>query len=295
MIFRSTLLVTASVALLATLIDAHSWADCVDWRFNDPKKPGWTDRHGKCHGWARQYPVNARVPFGDLDSYSPSRHYQQNPKDFTPCSDRKHGRERGSDETRQNPISKAYGGRFGAMASVQAGDEICVRWPAKNHAVPSEKDRGVFINMPSTPVNKDPTQSQFNKMTIAKLRYKNCNHIKGDTDHTPCGGCFKIPEDRPAGTYVVQWRWELNDDEWYTSCWDLRVTEKPKPKPKPEPEPEPEPKPEPEPEPKPEIEPPVINPPEGGNSTSTSMGTGDNQPGKLDGATSLFANLLQDI
>ncbi|KAF9114727.1 hypothetical protein BGW39_003267 [Mortierella sp. 14UC] len=22
---------------------------------------------------------------------------------------------------------------------------------------------------------------------------------------------------------MVQWRWELNDEEWYSSCWDLRV------------------------------------------------------------------------
>lgn len=109
------------------------------------------------------------------------------------------------------------------MATVKAGDEMCVRWPAKNHAVPDEDDRGVFINMPSEVTAKDPNQSQFMKMNIAKLKYKNCNHINGDSDHTPCGGCFRIPEDRKTGTYVIQWRWELNDDEWYTSCWDLRV------------------------------------------------------------------------
>ncbi|KAF9977418.1 hypothetical protein BGZ73_006045 [Actinomortierella ambigua] len=230
MIFRHTLLATASCILFATFIEAHSWADCVDWRFNDPKTPGWTDKHGKCFGWARQFPYKSKIPFGDLDSDSPNRHYQQDPADFTPCSDGTHGREEGADETRQNPISKAYGGQFGPMASVEAGKEICVRWPAKNHAVPSEEDRGVFINMPATPLPRDPTtQAQFDKMRIAKLRYKNCNHIKGDSDHTPCGGCFKIPADRPEGIYVVQWRWELNDNEWYTSCWDLRVTRPPTP------------------------------------------------------------------
>jgi hypothetical protein len=112
------------------------------------------------------------------------------------------------------------------MASAKAGQEICVRWPAKNHAVKNEEDRGVFINMPPTPTVKDPNQSQLMKMNIAKLRFKNCNHIPGDTDHTPCGGCFKIPDDRVPGTYMIQWRWELNDNEWYTSCWDLAVTPK---------------------------------------------------------------------
>ncbi|KAF9909663.1 hypothetical protein BX616_011101 [Lobosporangium transversale] len=225
MLARTTLcaLVALAMTLLTTVTEAHSWADCVDWRFNDPKNPGWTNKHGKCFGWARKYPVTSRVTFGGLDSASPNRHYQQNPSDFTSCSDGRHGREPGADETRQNPISKAYGGRYGAMATGKAGEEICVRWPAKNHAVPDEDDRGVFINMPSEPTNRDPSQSQLMKMNIAKLPYKNCNHIRGDTDHTPCGGCFKIPEDRKTGTYMVQWRWELNDDEWYTSCWDLRV------------------------------------------------------------------------
>lgn len=185
---------------------------------------GWTDKHGKCYGWARQYPVTANVPFGKLDSYSPGRHYHQDPNDFVPCSDRVHGIEVGSDETRQNPISKAYGGKFGVMATAKAGDTMCIRWPAKNHAVPNEKDKGVFINMPKTPLDKDPTQAEFTSYNIDKLPYKNCNFIKGDDDLTPCGGCFTVPQDRSPGVYVVQWRWELNKDEWYTSCWDLAVT-----------------------------------------------------------------------
>ncbi|KAF9404337.1 hypothetical protein BGZ94_004244 [Podila epigama] len=254
MLFRSTVVASATLALLAAMAEAHSWADCVDWRFNDPAKESWTENGGKCFGWARQYPVNSGVSFGGLDSYSPSRHYEQNPDDFTACSDRVHGRSRGADETRQNPISKAYGGKFGTMASVKAGQKICIRWPAKNHAVPNEKDRGVFINMPSTILNKDPTQSEFNKVNIAKLNFKNCDHIKGNTDRTPCGGCFTVPE-RAPGTYVVQWRWELNDNEFYTSCWDLAITAA-----------------------------------DGGNSTNPV--TPPAQP--LGGATSIFAQLAED-
>jgi len=106
---------------------------------------------------------------------------------------------------------------------VLPGDTLCVRWPAKNHAVASERDRGVFINMPPTATNKDPNQSQLMKMTIAKLPYKNCSFGKEGPEHTPCGGCFKVPEGRTPGTYLIQWRWELNDEEWYTSCWDLKV------------------------------------------------------------------------
>ncbi|KAG0256053.1 hypothetical protein BG011_004774 [Mortierella polycephala] len=225
-------ILAAALAFLVAMAEAHSWADCVDWRFKDPKKEGWSTKDGECFGWARKFPVTSKTPFGDLDSASPNRHYQQNPKDFTSCSDGKHGREPGADETRQNPISKAYGGRYGTMASGKAGDMMCVRWPAKNHAVKNEKDRGVFISMPPSPTTSDPKQKDLDDMVIAKLSYKNCSNISGDTDHTPCGGCFKIPSDRKPGTYMVQWRWELNDNEWYTSCWDLKVDAATKTKPK---------------------------------------------------------------
>lgn len=238
---------------------------------------GWGEKDGKCFGWARQYPINSGVRFGDLDSSSPNRHYQQEPRDFTPCSDRVHGREPGADETRQNPISRAYGGRFGTMTrTVQPGDTLCVRWPAKNHAVPNERDRGVFINMPSEPTSKDPNQAQLMKMTIAKLPYKNCSFIKGDTDHTPCGGCFKIPEDRRSGNYMIQWRWELNNNEWYTSCWDVRVAAPP-PLPIPSP-------------------PPVVNPQQPPPTTSQTVM--DPQPTSnesiLGGSTSVFAELAEE-
>jgi len=225
MLFRTTVIASAAFALVASMVEAHSWADCVDWRFNDPKKPGFRASDGKCFGWARKYPVNSGVVFGGLDSYSPTRHYQQNPADFFPCSDGKHGREPGSDETRQNPISKSYAKPYGAMAMTTAGSKICLRWPAKNHAVPTEQEHFVFINMPNTPVTSDPpTQAAFSKFNIAKLPYKNCNQIPGDTDHTPCGGCFTVPANLVTGNYVVQWRWNLNPNEFYTSCWDLGVT-----------------------------------------------------------------------
>ncbi|OAQ24863.1 hypothetical protein K457DRAFT_35543 [Linnemannia elongata AG-77] len=223
MLFRTTVIASAALALVATMVEAHSWADCVDWRFNDPAKPGWRASDGKCFGYARQYPVNSGVQFGGLDSYSPSRHYHQDPKDFIPCSDHFHGIEPGADETRQSPISKAYGGRFGVMATATAGQKMCIRWPAKNHAKPTEPNNPVWINMPQTILAKDPNQTGFTAANIAKLNYKNCNQIDGDTDHTPCGGCFDVPANLASGTYVIQWRWMLNKDEYYASCWDLQV------------------------------------------------------------------------
>lgn len=40
MLMRTTLIASAALAFVAMVAEAHSWADCVDWRFNDPAKPG---------------------------------------------------------------------------------------------------------------------------------------------------------------------------------------------------------------------------------------------------------------
>ncbi|KAG9062129.1 hypothetical protein KI688_006461 [Linnemannia hyalina] len=216
------LVAALTVALLATMTKAHSWADCVDWRFNDPKKPGWSNRDGKCFAYARKFPYKSGTKFGGRDSdNNPHRQYRQDPKDFTSCSDGKKGLTVGADESRQNPVSKSYGGNFGPMAVAKAGDTMCVRWPGKSHNGKDQRESGVFINMPPSITTKDPKQSDLMKMTIAHLSFKNCSTVKDE--QTPCGGCFKIPANRKPGTYTIQWRWELKIDEWYTSCWDVKV------------------------------------------------------------------------
>ncbi|KAK9692747.1 hypothetical protein K7432_014203 [Basidiobolus ranarum] len=226
------------VMIMPAMNEAHSWVDCMDWRFNGGKQ-SFDDNAGTCAGYARRYPVtfneNKPVPkygFGSLDSINPSRHYKQsiqNPDDWPACStgkSYKNGDEEiGSDETKANPIESAYGqGKWGPMTVAKAGQRLCVRWPAKNHK--DEPDNIVYINMPPTPMSQDPTQRQFNQWTIAKLDYGNC--FSGGSDKARCGGCFTIPEDRGVGDYVIQWRWKLNGvrntSEWYTSCSDVRIT-----------------------------------------------------------------------
>ncbi|KAF9911784.1 hypothetical protein BX616_010479 [Lobosporangium transversale] len=226
MFIRTSIIASATLALLASVaqVEAHSWADCVDWRPKDPQNPGFRDSDGECFGWARQYPMD-KTPFAALDSSSPSRHYQQdhiaNP---VPCSNRRAGVEPGADETRQDPISKAYGGKFGAQPRVKAGDTMCVRWPAKNHAAKNEREKFVRINMPLELLDKDPDQKTFSNSTIATIPFKNCHGVESNPDAAPCGGCFPIPANLQTGNYVVQWRWELNEGEFYASCWDLAVT-----------------------------------------------------------------------
>ncbi|KAF9548365.1 hypothetical protein BGW38_009608, partial [Lunasporangiospora selenospora] len=147
----------------------------------------WLDKDGTCQGYARKFPLG--FPFGTLDGPPDlpivekfknlnNRHYQQDPKNLIPCSD----------------------GLYGNMASVTAGNTMCIRWPAKNHAVKDEVDRGVFINMPQTILTKDPDQDGFTKANLVESPYKNCTFIS-NTDKTACGACFQIPPTLKTGDY----------------------------------------------------------------------------------------------
>ncbi|KAF9959592.1 hypothetical protein BGZ72_009322 [Mortierella alpina] len=217
-----TFLVVATLAVFSTnapQAEAHSWLDCLDWRFNG-KKQDWSDKGGKCMGYARRFPLGKR--FASLDSASPNRHYMQdkkNPNRALPCSNGRAGSEPGSDETRANNPSAAYNGRFGRMTITTVGSTLCARWPSKNHASESGVPN-VQIHL-SKRSGKDPTQAELLKNQIANLKYNNCNK-GGSSDSRPCGGCFKMPP-RAPGIYLLQWRWMLNKNEWYTSCADIEI------------------------------------------------------------------------
>ncbi|KAF9089169.1 hypothetical protein BGX29_007604 [Mortierella sp. GBA35] len=225
-----TFLVVAALAVLSSYTpqaEAHSWADCIDWRFNKPGKQDWSNNGGKCMGYARRFPLGKG--FGTLDSMG--RHYQQNrgnPDKALPCANHKEGHKPdiGLDETRANPPSKAYGGKHGQMTVTKVGDTLCVRWPAKNHADQKKDPRKttVQIYLSKSKDSVDPKyQQDLFKNKVADLPFHNCNPGK-DEDKRPCGGCFKVPV-RAKGTYLLQWRWLLNkeDNEWYTSCADIEI------------------------------------------------------------------------
>ncbi|KAF9547763.1 hypothetical protein EC957_007928 [Mortierella hygrophila] len=220
-----TTLVVATLAVFSSYTPqakAHSWADCIDWKFNKAGNQDWSDQGGKCTGYARRFPLGKE--FGSLDSAYPNRHYQQdrqNPSTALPCSNRIVGATRGSDETRANPPSKAYGGEYGRMTVTSVGDTLCVRWPAKTHGQSFHPNNKVQIHLSKSRNALDISQQELLKNTIANLDYKNCNPGSNE-DRRPCGGCFKVPV-RAKGTYLLQWRWMLNQDEWYTSCADIEI------------------------------------------------------------------------
>ncbi|KAF9362470.1 hypothetical protein BGX34_006126 [Mortierella sp. NVP85] len=249
-------ILASSLLVLTQEAESHSWIECLDWKFKDPSKKGvkgdWSVKNGRCEGYARQFPVGEK-PFGKLDSNSPHRHFEQkhnNPEDQPACSNGKNGKKSDTfDESLKIPYEKAYEGKsregkkFGPMTVKKAGERLCITWPAKNHAVGSEnKDDPVYIAISGLNPKKDPSQRDFSRQPngqkkmkkgeileykkqtqrIAALDYDNCD--KGDSDLRPCGGCFNLPKNLEVGYYTLQWRWMLNDDEWYTSCADIKIT-----------------------------------------------------------------------
>ncbi|KAF9949150.1 hypothetical protein BGZ72_009009 [Mortierella alpina] len=239
----------ASLAIVATLlltqsVESHSYVDCVDWRFNkiskNPKDISWSDKNGACFGYARRFPMKA-VKFAKLDSDDPNRHYQQRhtsdklSEDELACSNGKVGEEPGADETVASPVEGAYSGKdkrgrkYGPMAEKSAGETMCMRWPAKNHAVSGEKETNVRISIMRYDGKKVYSQKDYlnkgkNKpVQVVTAPYKNCSDRGSNTDIWPCGVCFKLDENIVPGVYSGQWRWRLNSNEWYTSCFDFRV------------------------------------------------------------------------
>ncbi|KAG0373913.1 hypothetical protein BGX24_011087 [Mortierella sp. AD032] len=227
------ILVASLILVLTSQTEAHSYADCIDWKF-DPKAKNLSWKKGHCEGYARRFPATKKIPFAKLDSDDPNRHYQQSHKSTNSnkelaCSDGKQGEEPGADETMGKPISSAYSGKYGKQTFSYPGGQLCVRWPAKNHAVAGEKSSGaVKIALSKVNVTKDPTQAEFNNRVIKELDYKGCTDKGSDEDIWPCGGCFNLPTNLTAGNYVMQWRWKLNSNEWYTSCADINVKPKAK-------------------------------------------------------------------
>jgi hypothetical protein len=241
MLVKTLLISTiAALALVTDVAQAHSWTDCVDWRLKDgsgaKNANDFRDGKGSCFGFARRFKLGGK--FASQDSADPNRHYQQPHRGDDKrmaCSPGRsqggNGEEVGSNESKPNKPQDAYGfagraNKIGVMTKSKPGAQLCTRWPAKNHAVKDERERFVrltFIRFEDE--KKDMTQKAFASKAAfpaIKLPYKNCDST-GNQDKRACGGCYQLPKDLAPGFYTMQWRWELNDNEFYTSCSDIEV------------------------------------------------------------------------
>jgi hypothetical protein len=244
---RAIALPATILVVAAALVQAHSWLDCTNWKFNDataytnPSRQRWSDADGRCEGWPRRFEVGF-VPFGKYDSVQFFRHWVQ-PRGGPACrSNRGDFNAEGSNEGVATPRSAAYGPNknvysrtWGTMARVQAGATMCWRWPAKNHMRDvNTATNPVFVGFdPVSNRATDLTQAQYDANRIATLLFANCpvagppstgDSFGTGSDLRPCGGCFTVPTAAP-GVYSMQWRWPMraNDAETYTSCADVEI------------------------------------------------------------------------
>lgn len=209
-----------------TLGASHSWLDCLDW-------VGTADS-GTCRGYARNWFKQPASPMGtDVG------------RDRRPRAPVPQGLKCNNAETPAGP------GGYSAsapMAKVYPGQTIRLRWPAKNHAAtaqagtvelfigagPGKGDDWSHITSLGAWVKKYPKLQQT---------FSNCIPNRSGVDKAPCIGDFTLPTDLQKGIYSVMWWWEFNPGEFYNSCADMEVTDKPAPTPAPTPPPAPKPNP----------------------------------------------------
>ncbi|KAG0011900.1 hypothetical protein BGZ81_001886 [Podila clonocystis] len=177
-------LIAASIPLLLIAhTEAHSYADCIDWRFNSKNK-SLVDSNGHCTG-CPSLPSGCKNLY-QADSDDPNRHYQQShndPDNASPCSNGCSGEEPRANETMAKTWTAAYNGKD------KRGHETG----------PTRSPRGISDVSPSM----NPSHSISTKNIIACLDYKNCTK-GGSTDSWPCVGCFKIPTSVKRGHHVLQ-------------------------------------------------------------------------------------------
>lgn len=248
--------IIVAAALVAAPVEAHSWVECANWRFtdvtayDDVSKQDFTDSAGSCVGYARRFPQSLKE-FGKSDEMWRYRHwaYRQDIANKPTCRPRD-DENGGSIETRVTNVAELYspnrdgnfpvgdGGSFGSMSpDVRVGDNVCWRWPGKNHAglglgtTPTHVGDDSMVKVLWSPTaGTDPSQSIMYANEIAQIPFRRCKPGRASSgDQTGvgselahCGGCFKVPQREP-GTYLVQFSWTLNVNEVYSTCIDYTV------------------------------------------------------------------------
>jgi hypothetical protein len=228
----------------------HSYLDCAKWipndarAYTDKSKQRFANADGKCDGYARRFEVGIK-PFGKMDEIQFYRHFINLGSNLACRHNGGTSRDRGSNEGRANPVSKAYAPNketgdvfkktYGKMAQVRSGDPICWRWPAKNHYGHVNRATNMlnvyWDDVPNRP--NELTQAQMQTKLVTKLLFANCPvpGVPSSGDQTgvgselrPCGGCFTVPP-RSPGIYQVQWFWPFHSvtRDPYTSCADIEV------------------------------------------------------------------------
>jgi len=208
---RSALVMLAVVGGIVRDVRAHSWLDCLDWDVTTQS----------CKGYARNWAGKPADPFG-TDRGRDNRPSGSVTEGGLVCI----GGESEDDKDKYTP-------QF-PRATVAAGQDLVLRWPAKNHANVGTQ-RGVQLFISRTPDGGD----DFGHITNKDDYLQQCTAAGGLCEHsfssgpdcqTPgvdkaeCMATFRLPLNLQAGVYTFMWWWEFNAGEYYNSCADALVT-----------------------------------------------------------------------
>jgi len=197
------------LSAVADTVIAHSWAACVDWN----------PTTSSCGGYIRNWYTQPSNPF-----------YQDLGWDRRPgVSVAGGGLFCDTDKQRAHAnVADGYSSDY-PMAVYSPGQDVTILWPAKNHATVGA-DRGVQLFIGRGPglgddfshiSSKDAWIAQYPNL---EQTFSNCEPNQAGVDTAPCTGTFTLPSDLEEGVYSFIWWWEFNAGEFYSSCYDARIT-----------------------------------------------------------------------
>eukprot|EP01135_Chromosphaera_perkinsii_P011796 Nk52_evm42s2496 gene=Nk52_evmTU42s2496 len=208
-----------SIMLLVGYVHSHSFVQCTDYRPPGSlhSAPPVILDNSYCYGYARGYTIYDQQGDG----------YAHRPKSTGYSCDPNH-QQRGADRyTQKYP-----------MASYRRGRDVCIEFPARNHAIsgPNGEFNGPWLNSGNVEIywseantNCDSPQSVMNTRRLAQTAFSDCapdsDLLENNSNDRPCRGCFTIPADSELGHRYFQWVWEFNIGEWYSTCWDAMITD----------------------------------------------------------------------
>ena len=210
---------------------SHSWLECTNYEINSEEDTHNWNRNN-CNGYPRWFTHQYNIGFGSDSGFNVN-------KDNIGGEIGRH-MNGGCYPSEKTTYIKNIN-----MATYIPGQRICLAYPAKNHIASDNSNgactnpyipdtntniyRGTIIN--STFFNIDKQYQHLNgKHENGKVDYKgfqNCYNPCRNPDKSLCTMCFDLENDIESGLYTFQWAWEFNPGEYYYSCWDAEIINKP--------------------------------------------------------------------